>query len=100
MSFNNMYLYVNATVIIYGAAIIFFSDSAKNEAGQSLPIDGFIGPKVTSGLCLCIGLLNTVKVMSNEAGLRLLCCGMCFTYIRLFVANQHNINTFPKGFAE
>ncbi len=40
------------------------------------------GPKVTSGLCLYIGLLvapatNTVKVISNEAGLRLLCCGMC-----------------------
>ncbi len=54
MSFKNMKLYVNATVIIYGAAIIFFSDSAKNEAGQSLPIDGFFGAKVTSGLCLYI----------------------------------------------
>ncbi len=34
------------------------------------------GPKVTPGLCLYIGLLvaplNTVKVTSNEAGLRLL----------------------------
>ncbi len=39
------------------------------------------GPKLTSGLCLYIGLLvapatNTVKVISNEVGLRLLCCGM------------------------
>ncbi len=46
-----------------------------------------------SGLCLYIGLLaapatNTVKVMSNEVGLRLLCCGMCFTYIHLFVATR------------
>ncbi len=100
MSFNNMKLYVNATVIIYGAAIIVFSDSAKNEAGQSLPTDGFTGPKVTSGLCLYIGLLNTVKVMSNETGLRLLCCGMCFTFIHLFEVTHHNIKTFPKGFAE
>ncbi len=62
------------------------------------------GPKVTSGLCLYIGLVvpdtNTVKVMSNEAGLRLLCCGMCFTHIDLFVATRHNIKTFPKGFVE
>ncbi len=63
------------------------------------------GPKLTSGLCLYIGLLvapatNTVKVMSNEVGLRLLCCGMCFTYIHLFVATHHNIKTFPKGFVE
>ncbi len=61
------------------------------------------GPKVTSGLCLYIGLVapdtNTVKVMSNEAGLRL-CWGMCFTYIHLFVATHHNIKTFPKGFVE
>ncbi len=47
------------------------------------------GQKVTSGLCLYIGLLvepatNTVKETSNEAGLR--CCGMCFTCIHLFVA--------------
>ncbi len=48
------------------------------------------GPKVTSGLC-------TVKVMSNEVGLRLLCCGMCFTYIHLFVATHHNIKTFKKN---
>ncbi len=34
-----------------------------------------------------------VKVMSNEVGLRLLCCGMCFTYIYLFVATRHNIKT-------
>ncbi len=69
-------------------------------------IDGFW--KVTSGLCLYIGLLvatNTVKVMSNEAGLRLLYYGMCFTYIHtsyihLFVATRHNIKTFPKGFVE
>ncbi len=63
------------------------------------------GPKVTSGLCLYIGLLvapatNTVKVISNEAGLRLLYYGMCFTYIHLFVATHHNIKTFPKGFIE
>ncbi len=63
------------------------------------------GPKLTSGLCLYIGLVaslatNTVKVMSNEAGLRLLCCGMCFTYIHLFEATHHNIKTFPKGFVE
>ncbi len=56
------------------------------------------------GLCLYIGLLvaplNTVKVMSNEVGLRLLCCGMCFTYMHLFVEIHHNISTFPKGFVE
>ncbi len=48
------------------------------------------GPKLTSGLCLYIGLLvapatNTVKVISNEVGLRLLCCGMCFTYIHTYI---------------
>ncbi len=58
-----------------------------------------------SGLCLYIGLLvapatNTVKVISNEVGLRLLCCGMCFTYIHLFEATHHNIKTFQKGFVE
>ncbi len=63
------------------------------------------GPKLTSGLCLYIGLLvapatNTVKVISNEVGLRLLCCGMCFTFIHLFEATHHNIKTFPKGFVE
>ncbi len=63
------------------------------------------GPKVTSGLCLYIGLLvapatNTVKGMSNEVGLRLLCCGMCFTYIHLFVVTHHNIKSLPKGFVE
>ncbi len=61
------------------------------------------GPRLTSGLCLYIGLLvaaNTVKVMSNEAGLRLLYYGMCFTYIHLFEATRHNINTFPNGFVE
>ncbi len=59
------------------------------------------GPKVTSGLCLYIGpATNTVKVMSNEAGLRLLYYGMCFTYIHLFVATRHDINTFPKGCVE
>ncbi len=63
------------------------------------------GPKLTSGLCLYIGLLvapatNTVKVISNEVGLRLLCCGMCFTYIHLFEATHHNIKTFQKGFVE
>ncbi len=56
------------------------------------------------GLCLYIGLLvaplNTVKVMSYEVKLRLLCCGMCFTYMHLFVATRLNINTFPKGFVE
>ncbi len=56
-------------------------------------IDGFIGPKVTSGLCLYIGLLvapatNTVKVMSNEVGIRLLCYGMCFTYIHTFICGD------------
>ncbi len=61
--------------------------------------------EVTSGLCLYIGLLvapatNTVKVISNEVGLRLLCCGMCFTYIHLFEATRHNIKTFQKGFVE
>jgi len=65
----------------------------------------FYWAKGNSGLCLYIGLLlssatNTVKVMSNEVGLRLLRCGMCFTYIHLFVATPHNINTFPKGFVE
>ncbi len=62
------------------------------------------GPKLTSGLCLYIGLVSgagyTVKVISNEVGLRLLCCGMCFTYIHLFEATHHNIKTFPKGFVE
>ncbi len=63
------------------------------------------GPKVTSGLCLYIGLLvapatDTVKVMSNEVGLGLLYYGMCFTYIHLFVSTRHNIKTFPKGFIE
>ncbi len=43
---------------------------------------------------------NTVKVMSNDVGLRLLCYGMCFTYIHLFEATHHDINTFPKGFVE
>ncbi len=62
-------------------------------------------PKVSSGLCLYIGLLvapdtNTVKVTSNEVGLKLLCCGMCFMYIHLFEATRHDINTFPKGFVE
>ncbi len=42
---------------------------------------------------------NTVEVMSNEVGLRLLCSGMCFTYIHLFLTH-HNIKTFPKGFVE
>ncbi len=36
-----------------------------------------------------------VKVMSNEVGLRLLCCGMCFPYIYLFVATRHDIKTDP-----
>ncbi len=36
-----------------------------------------------------------VKVTSNEVGLRLLCCGMCFPYIYLFVATHHNIKTDP-----
>ncbi len=61
------------------------------------------GPKLTSGLCLYIGLLvapatNTVKVISNEVGLRLLC--WCFMFIHLFEATYHNIKTFPKGFVE
>ncbi len=70
-------------------------------------LNGFIvrGPKVSSGLCLYIGLLvapatNTVKVINNEVGLRLLYYGMCFTYIHLFEATRHDINTFPKGFVE
>ncbi len=49
------------------------------------------GPKVTSGLCLYILVApatNTVKVMSNEVVLRLLCCGMCFTYIHLFICGD------------
>ncbi len=60
-------------------------------------IDGLI--EGNFGLCLHIGLLvaplNTVKV-----GIRLLCCGMRFTFIHLFVKTRHNINTFPKGFVE
>ncbi len=69
-------------------------------------IDGLIGRTCPiTGLCLYIGLVvslatNTVKVMSYEVGLRLLCCGMCFTYIHLFVTNHHNVKTFPKGFVE
>ncbi len=53
-------------------------------------LNGFIGPKISSGLCLYIGLLvapatNTVKVISNEVGLRLLYYGMCsHTYIYLW----------------
>ncbi len=43
---------------------------------------------------------NTVT--SNEVGLRLLCCGMCFPYIYLFVATRQNskLTDFPKGFVE
>jgi len=37
---------------------------------------------------------------SAEAGLRLLCYGMCFTYMHLFMATRHDIKTFPKGFVE
>ncbi len=58
------------------------------------------GPKLTSSLCLFIVWLvapttNAVKVivMSNEVGLRWLCCGMCFPYIYLFVATRHDIKT-------
>ncbi len=57
-------------------------------------------------VCVCISgrlvapATNTVKVISNEVGLRLLCCGMCFTYIHLFEATCHNIKTFQKGFVE
>ncbi len=54
------------------------------------------GLKLTFGLCsfivcLVVPATNTVKVkvMSNEVGLRLLCCGMCFPYIYLFVATRN-----------
>ncbi len=61
------------------------------------------GPKLTSGLCLYIGLLvapatNTVKVISNEVGLRLLCCGMCFTYIHTSYIYLRRPTTISKLF--
>ncbi len=45
-------------------------------------------------VCVCISgwlvapATNTVKVMSNEVGLRLLCCGMCFTYMHTFICGD------------
>ncbi len=48
------------------------------------------GPKVTSGLFVHRAVVAPttnavqVKVISNEAGLRLLCCEMCFPFIYLF----------------
>ncbi len=76
-----------------------FTAVTKETLYHCCSIDGFIGPKVTSGLCLYIvaPATNTVKVMSNEAGLRLLYYGMCFTYIHLFVMTRHNIKLFQKA---
>ncbi len=58
------------------------------------------GPKVSSGLCLYIGLLvtpatNTVKLISNEVGLRLLYYGMF--HIPLFICGDPTrYQHFPK----